>query len=578
SGEVFYKALSDADIPVYLDRSEGYFDTVEIQVFLNLLRLIDNRKQDIPLLSVLSCPIFGFTADELSEIRQIKKDVPFYDAFALFAEEGAGELKNRCIAFLDMLDEYKKEASLFPLDEFISRLILKTGYGDYVFAQNSGTQRIANLRALIDKAESFEKDNMTGLKGFISFTEMLMKRGVNVDIGQADIISESSDCVRIMTIHKSKGLEFPFVLIAGMAKEFRAGSHSGGFAFDKSGLCALKLVNPKTRAVSETAALKILKYKAYKEEYAELIRVLYVAMTRAKDILLFSACADASKKPVSCRNAKSFYEMLRPLMDDGSVYIGNKDLLSVAASDFKLKRQAFEEELASYTAEDEKTAALLCYNYFDDEASSKRKYSVSELAELEREGLEPLSVSAEDDDETPLFIANSEHELSPAERGTAYHAVMEHLDFAEGKVGPENVRECIADLNGRHLLSDAQAKAVIPAKICAFFESDIGKRAMRADRLHKESPFVMKHVYKDCTVMVQGIIDCWFEEDDGLVLVDYKSNYVNPEDKEGSYEHLREMYLPQLKLYREALEKMSGEKVKEAVLYLFSSGETLRIE
>lgn len=583
-GEIFYKKLLDADIPVYLDRSEGYFDTLEIQVFLNLLRLIDNKKQDLPLLSVLSCPVFGFTVNELAEIRLLDREHTFADAFEKACDEAEPELKEKCLKFRTKLDHYRHEKGIVPLDELLFDILRSSGYSDFTAAQNGGEQKTANLRALIDKAESYEKDNLSGLSGFISFIEMLMDKKMSIDMGQAGILSEDSDCVRIMTIHKSKGLEFPFVLVSRLGKDFTRQDRNviKPRAFHKELGTALKLVDPAISSSYSPAALKLIREKNRQEDYAERIRVLYVAMTRAKDILLFTSCVKNLKPVYNERQASSFCDMLRFALPPEMTEIRDRSDISDISTGIKQSRAAFEKEIkegygTEGTVEYEEVKKLIEYPYFPEQSKAKRKYSVSELATLIREGDVEKRLVVEGEEEIPLFIQGSFHKLTAAERGTAYHAVMEHLDFKKASASIDVIKETIRSLADKKIITEQMADAVDPAKIAAFFKTEIGRRAAEAAELSKESPFVMKYDYKGAEVMVQGTIDCWFEEAGDLILLDYKSNYIDPNDKEGSYEHMKELYMPQLALYKAALEKMSGRKVKEADLYLFSSDDSLRL-
>ncbi|MDO5441512.1 MAG: 3'-5' exonuclease, partial [Bacillota bacterium] len=586
-GEIFYKALVDADIPVYFDRGEGFFETIEIEILLNILRIVCNKKQDIPLLSVLSCPIFGFTADELAEIRLAHKDGSFNEAF--FDGECQSEKQAN---FINMLNSLAKDVKAMPLASFINSLMLKTGYMDYCSALNGGDQRLANLKILVDKAGDYEKNNLNGLAGFISFVEMLKSRK-NVDMGQAKAISESMNCVRIMTIHKSKGLEFPFVLVAGISSGARRGSKQNSLVtYHKDFGAAIKIVNPAANTFANTSLLTILKAKNEADDRAEAIRLLYVAMTRAKDILVFTAYNKIDENalneykmliPSDRVNASDYFKMVYPLMPHSDIHLLDQGVIASSIAEGVSLSKEFEEKVQNISCEDEKISSIIDYPYFAESNKHKRKYSVSEIAEESRTGIMHKDLVIGDDDiiiacEVPEFAMRGDHKLSATEKGTAYHTVMEHIPFEESYNNIDAIKNLIADLNAKHILSDAESKCVDPKRIKAFFETDIGKRAMKAEKLYKEAPFTMKHHYDDSDVLVQGTIDCYFEEDGELVLVDYKSNYIDLENKEEAYKHLQENYLPQLKLYKEALEKICLKKVKQSALYLFGTGEVIEIK
>ncbi len=588
-GEIYYKAFLDANIPVYLDRGEGYFDTLEIEVFLNLLRIINNRKQDIPLLSVLTYPVFGFSSEDLARVRIAFPEGSFSEAFFKYAETN-----EKAASFVEKLNLFSTESKILPLADFIFKLLLSTGYADFELAKNGGEQRLANLKALVDKAEKFEENNLSGLAGFIDFVEMLSRNKAKIDIGQAKTINESMNCVRIMTVHKSKGLEFPFVLVSGIAENLSGHGEKRNYIFHKDYGIALKLVNPKMRASTDTNIAKLIRLVKKKENLAERIRLLYVAMTRAQDILCFSAYTNAEEDKLNSKrnlvsgdlvNSKTYFDLLYPYIDSANVHIDNKNSLAALVAKNASSSSEFEKVLNCGWNEfhDPKVEEIMSYEYFDAPSNIKKKYSVSQIAEAARTGIEKLQFSCDDENlinvnDVPQFIEQSEHKLSGAERGTAYHTVMEHIPFTIEDKDIDSIKNFINGLADRNILSKAQADCVNPKKISAFFKSEIGKRAVSAKEIYKEAPFVMKHIYNGIEVLVQGTIDCYFEEDGEFVLVDYKSNYVDNDDKESSFEHLKEVYLPQLELYKEALEKITGKTVKQGVLYLFASGDALEIK
>ena len=588
-GEVYYKAFLDAGIPVYIERNEGYFNTLEIEVFLNLLKIIDNKKQDIPLLSVLTCPVFGFKSEDLAKVRMAHPEGAFHEAFFEYAKTD-----EKAKAFADRLKEYQRESKILPLADFIDGLLLKTSYGDFEAAKNGGAQRLANLRALVAKAEKFEENNLSGLAGFVDFATMLAKRGGSTDFGQAKTINESMDCVRIMTIHKSKGLEFPFVLLSDLSKKLRMKTTDPEPSLHKEYGMALKLVSPTRDLVVDTHIAQLIRLQKRNEELAEKIRLLYVAMTRAKDVLVLSAYDDASEKQIAKKRAikagdltkaSTYLDLVFSCLDFKNIKIRDKNSLADYILASARADESFSEALSSgwKDASNENVDKLMSYKYFDEPSIVKRKYSVSQIAEEVRTGQERHELSYENDEpvsikDVPRFIEDSVHNMSGAERGTAYHAVMEHIPFTSEGKDIESIKNFIESLVDSNILSEAQAEAVNPWKIKAFFDSEIGKRAVSSKEIHKEAPFVMKHSYNGQEVLVQGTIDCYFEEDGSYVLVDYKSNYVDKDDLEAAHEHLKETYLPQLALYKEALEKITGKTVKFGALYLFGTEETLIIE
>ena len=615
-GEVFYKTLAESGIPVFLDRSEGYFDTVEIQVFLNLLRIIDNRSQDVPLLSVLRSPVFGFTASDLAAIRIWAKGrgetrAPYNRIFAEYQTEGPeGPLKEKCLAFAAKLDRWRMLSRHMPLGDFLWELLTDSGYASFASAVPAGTQRLANLRALADKAQQYESDSAGGLYGFINYVDAVNSKGGTVDVGQVKILSESEDVVRIMTIHKSKGLEFPFVLLAGLGKKI-GGKHKGKADFHKSFGAAMRLVQPGTGLYCDPLSLQMIRRKKDAEELAENIRVLYVALTRPKDIVLMSAAvkhgdallakADALL-PGDVESCTNYVNALVPLLPAGSVEIVPRASLVSQQTSQAVERRKLAKELAEgfCVPEDElpvtkeEIAYRLNFDYEPpQEQKEKRKYSVSQIAAMEREKRQslPKMLAAEGEEESlqeqeaflpakdllPAFLS-AQKTLGAAARGTAYHTVMEHLPFTPEEKDPDSIRIFMESLLSCGLLTDAEFAAVDPRRVSAFFGSQTGRDALAAEELYKEQPFTIRHELEGRQVLVQGTIDCCFKQDGAWVLVDYKSNYIDKENLDAEMERLRADYLPQLALYREALEGVTGVPVKRAVLYLFGIDKEISID
>ena len=614
-GEVFYQTLTEANLPVFLERTEGYFDAVEIQVFLNLLRIIDNRSQDIPLLSVLRSPVFGFCASELAAVRIWAKErdetrTPYNRVFAMYQEEGPdGPLKEKCLAFSAKLERWRRMSRHMPLGDFLWQLLNESGYASFAAAVPAGTQRLANLRALADKAQKYEAENAGGLFGFINYIDMINSRGGKVDMGQVKILSESANVVRIMTVHKSKGLEFPFVLLAGLGRRSKQPPKSKA-AFHKTFGAALRLTDPRTGLYADPLSLRIIRKKIEAEELAEEVRVLYVALTRPKDIVLMSAAVkDAARTleraaqavPGDIEGCGSLVNAILPLLPDGSVEVVPRGEAAELRKVMERRKYDLAEKLEHgfgvsgdelpVTKEEIAYRLDFCYDPPADQ-QEKRKYSVSQIAAMEREKRRamPQKLAAEGEEfspeqqepagpaeKLPVFLS-AEKKLGAAARGTAYHTVMEHLPFTPEGKDPDSIRAFMDSLTARGLLTQAEYAAVDPRRIAAFFVSQTGKEAVEAKELYKEAPFTIRHEMNGRQVMVQGTIDCCYRKDGGWVLLDYKSNYIDKEDLDAEMQRLREEYLPQLALYREALEGVTGVPVKKAVLYLFGIDKEIPID
>ena len=615
NGEIYYRALADAGIPVILERNEGYFNTIEIQVFLNLLRLIDNRKQDIPLLSVLRSPIFGFTADELAAVRifanlSCSERISYNAAFLRYASDGPqGGLKEKCSTFLRKLDDWRDQATHRPLADFLWSLMIDTQYHIFVRAIPGGTQRQANLQALVDKAAAYEAGNFGGLYGFIRHVEFLADKKGKIDVGQAGILAEDADAVQIMTIHKSKGLEFPFVLLAGLNKRILHQSSGLPLALHKDLGLGFRLVDSRRGVYADSLAYRMINDRIRQEDLAEAIRILYVAMTRPKDRLALLAAVRKPSElmekieavlPGDVEHAGTYLEMLLSAAGgDLPVRIIPKEQLARGLEEEQMSRSRLQQNLefgfgtdaASDDPEKMPWTRYLKEPCFSPEAPQEPvKLTVSQLAAMEAESAPPRKrLSAEDVEEEDWVAETESHPfvfrqpsfltgekiLSSAEIGTAYHSVLERIPLSIQYTKEEAVFSFLQDLVQKEMVTPREASAVDPAKIAAFFRSETGARILEAPEVLREASFVMKTMFRGSERLVQGTIDCYFKEGDQWVLVDYKSNFVDPKTWQEEKERLQRTYRTQMRLYKEALEKITRVPVKEAILYLLAAEDQL---
>ncbi|MCQ4636026.1 helicase-exonuclease AddAB subunit AddA [Anaerovorax odorimutans] len=585
--DVFQEVFTELDIPSYVDDSGGYFDTVEIQVFLNLLRVIDNKRQDLPLLSVLRSAIFHFSIDELIRIRLAKKEGSYFEAFKAFAEKTGPEeaLSRKCADVLEKIGVYREMAQVLPLEEFIWKLMWETEYYTYCGALPAGQQRQANLRALADKARAFQETGRGGIYGFLTYVQALENR--KVPTGQVKLINENDDIVRIMTIHKSKGLEFPVVIVAGLGKRFNFNKTGKGFLAHKDLGLGLTRVEHREHWYRKTIMQTAIERKMRQEDLEEEIRILYVAFTRAMDqlILLGTSKTIEDGQPKASPSKSCFLDYLIPLIEEGQMdlYLHDRTQLSGENWQRGQNREKVRElflQSADKTLQDETLYQELerrfSFQYENLAALSKKsKYSVTELSRMGNEHEETEIVLR-----SPAFMQGSQ-EFTAAQRGTIMHKVMECIDFKEtldriqqGE-GVEYVRSQVKRMEDQELLLAEEAQAVECDKIAAFFQSDIGVRAARAEKLYKETEFNLLKEVDGTEVMVQGVIDCYFEEEDHLVLIDYKNSYVNQNDRENALRKLKETYAGQVRIYKEALEVIRQKKVAEACLYLFSENDCI---
>ncbi|MGG7059641.1 helicase-exonuclease AddAB subunit AddA [Clostridium tertium] len=634
--EIFLDELGYEGIPVYADTGTGYFETIEIRTIMSLLKIIDNPMQDVPMISVLRSPLVGFTAEELGDVRLLNKEKYFYEIISEVVEDNyevSEELKNKCKVFINNLKKWRKKSIYTPIDEFIWYIYMDTAYYGYVGAMPNGKLRQANLKILFQRAKQFEKTSFKGLFNFINFINKL--RNSSGDMGSAKVLGENEDVVRIMSIHKSKGLEFPVVFTSGFGKQFNLMDLNKSILYhDDLGL-GPDYVNLEKRNSYSTLAKEAIKKKILFETLSEEMRILYVAFTRAKEKLIITgATRDLEKSITRWMSAAALDEDIVPPSEvlkgksyldwigmalckhrDGEKlrnYIGSTNSLLVNDfSTWKVKmwsKSTLTVEKDEVAVDENDEEDLFIYsdiNYIDKEIRRRLDYeykyslagglpsnvSVSDLKRslYENEDDDVLTVNIFKDKEVlkPKFLQEKKG-LSASERGTAVHFIMQKLDL-ERIANNEEIRDQIQEMKNNNLLSEEEVKAVDKINFLRFFKSNLGKRMLSAYSkgrlLRREIPFyteisslnvdstLPEKIYEKEKVRLQGIIDCIFEEEDGIVLLDYKTDYV----VEGMEEEILDKYRIQLKYYKEAVEKITGKNVKESYLYLFGLGKEVLI-
>ncbi|MGG7214255.1 helicase-exonuclease AddAB subunit AddA [Clostridium nigeriense] len=634
--EIFLDELGYEGIPVYADTGTGYFETIEIRTIMSLLKIIDNPMQDVPMISVLRSPLVGFTAEELGDVRLLNKEKYFYEIISEVVEDNyevSEELKNKCKVFINNLKKWRKKSIYTPIDEFIWYIYMDTAYYGYVGAMPNGKLRQANLKILFQRAKQFEKTSFKGLFNFINFINKL--RNSSGDMGSAKVLGENEDVVRIMSIHKSKGLEFPVVFTSGFGKQFNLMDLNKSILYhDDLGL-GPDYVNLEKRNSYSTLAKEAIKKKILFETLSEEMRILYVAFTRAKEKLIITgATRDLEKSITRWMSAAALDEDIVPPSEvlkgksyldwigmalckhrDGEKlrnYIGSTNSLLVNDfSTWKVKmwsKSTLTVEKDEVAVDENDEEDLFIYsdiNYIDKEIRRRLDYeykyslagglpsnvSVSDLKRslYENEDDDVLTVNIFKDKEVlkPKFLQEKKG-LSASERGTAVHFIMQKLDL-ERIANNEEIRDQIQEMKNNNLLSEEEVKAIDKINFLRFFKSNLGKRMLSAYSkgrlLRREIPFyteisslnvdstLPEKIYEKEKVRLQGIIDCIFEEEDGIVLLDYKTNYV----VEGMEEEILDKYRIQLKYYKEAVEKITGKNVKESYLYLFGLGKEVLI-
>lgn len=613
----FQQVLMEQDIPSHINDSDGYFDTLEIEIFLNLLRVIDNRRQDIPLISVLHSSIMGFSTEELTKIRIESKTTSYFDAFAKYCETGSDlKLSNKCQETMDKLIEWKKLAEFMPLEDFIWSLIRDTGYFTFIGALPSGAQRQANVRALIDKAVQFQTAQMKGLYAFINYVDGIKNK--KVPMGQITLVGENDDVVRIMTIHKSKGLEFPLVLVAGLGKRFNNANSRKPITLHKDIGIGLRVVDRENHCYRKVLLQTIIEDRCKAEDMEEEVRILYVAFTRAQDqLILLGNVKDLNKyreikeleeKPDILR-ASCYLDMIYPALSESELTVHYHDAAELSATSKTNQnvtdqlRKLFEEEETSTVSEYwPQVDFQLSYQYgYPYARLLKSKFSVSKLNEiralLEKDDIQPeeyqqmfMDTNYQAALAVPQFATIKQKGFTAAERGTIIHEILERWDFKEGyeicaqstsiddsnkdSVARSYTAEFIRHLEERNILTEEEAQEAQKHKdlIIRLQRSELGVRLANADEVFKETPFNLMKEIRGEQIIVQGIIDCYFREGDRYVLVDYKTNRLEENPDSEKIVLLKEQYQEQIELYREAIETIRGVTVSEACLYMVNSG------
>lgn len=626
--ESLSSVLAEEGIPAYSVSREGYFETYEVSVLMDYLRILDNARQDLPLAAVLTSPFGGLDVQELARIRLAFPGLPFYAAAARYAEEymKAEEMPEndsgtgaKLAAFYEQTAYFRRKVPYTPIHELLGEITDRTGYGTYISAMPGGAQRQANVEMLMEKAAAFEGTSYKGLFNFIRYIEQLRK--YDVDYGEAGILDEQADTVRIMSIHKSKGLEFPIVFAAGMGKAFNMQDVRGSVILHPELGAGLDAVDLKQRTKAPTFLKKMIQEESALENLAEEMRVLYVAMTRAKEKMILTGVrelpesmkenirisrteeksgAKGGNSPdkmelYRLEEAKTCLDWIIPAVfsgENGQIRQGCPiDVRLFTAEDIRNEKEA--EHTADVLARDtlehwdctkhhapeygECLKEQMDYTYpWEAEGQMKLKFTVSELKKRTALREEAGEEMYQEPDVVPLIprFLTEEEALTGASRGSAYHKLLELLDFTE-KYDEERLAQAVGKYRAAGKLTEEMADCIRTDDILYFLGCKSGRRMAEAaahGRLYREQPFVLgvpsAEIYPEDqsgeTVLVQGIIDVYFEEPDGLVVLDYKTDQVRTADE------LKEKYHAQLDYYAQALEQLTEKPVKEKIIYSFT--------
>lgn len=636
--DVFADELKNMSIPIFSDTNSGYFETPEVKTMLSLLQIIDNPRQDIPMAAVLKSPIGGFTVEDLIDIKVIEGST-FYDKLKNAAENGDDEFSIKIREFLSKLYNWRKESLYTPIDEFIWYLYTDTGYYGYVGAVSGGIQRQANLKMLFQRAKIYSETSYKGLFNFINFINKL--KLTSGDMGSAKILGENDNVVRIMSIHKSKGLEFPIVFVSGCGKNFNFMDMNNPVLFHDYLGFGPEYVDYKRRIAHKTLVKEAIKNKIKIETLSEEMRILYVAFTRAKEKLIITGSVrnvqkaafkwsmnlNSNSDKISedfILKSKSFLdwiasavirhkdaEKLREvagdikegkLIDDGSnwnIGIWNREDILVLSEPSLEDEESTDNRIKLFYENLNKIKSLPYESKYAGEIKSRLEYKYPHEKAVELPALLSVTelkrnINQQNDDyaakiftpplsKKPHFLEEVK-KLTPAERGTAMHSVMQHLSLHEN-MNADDIKNQVDDMVVRKILTEKQAKSVNINRILRFFKNEIGKRVINSKNVYREFPFQMRvkstDIYKNLPeeyakeeIVVQGIIDLFFKENNEIILVDYKNDYVNDDN----IDEIIKKYTYQINYYKKALEIITDLKVKEKYLYLFYSGDAVKIQ
>lgn len=591
--------LKAMDIPCFSDSTDGYFNEYEVTVVLNLLKVIDNPLLDIPLVSVLMSPMFGFHADDITNIRLCGKNVPFYIALTRYTENGDEKGK----AFLQALTHLREKAAILDIDELIQEIYDQTDFISLAYVMGNGEQKDANLRLLLTYAKQYQGIGRSGLSGFLRYIDRIIEN--KQDFSCANIASPISDTVKIMTIHSSKGLEFPICILADCGKKFNTMDLNQPFQMNSRFGFGMKINEMQKMKSYTNLPFEAIRLQTEKEAISEEMRVLYVALTRAKEKLIITMTmpkpsekitrlmgglnAEPKINPYAVYSCKSYGEwVLMTTLRHSSMFMLRQEIgTEIALLEGKgeifgylATQEQVKTELASVQNELVQPDVQLIKelkNMFD------YKYPFAPLTKVPAK-LTPTQISKQKQEAKAILEFNAgfmqKQGFTPKQRGTILHSFMQYADYEKAKT---DLSVEIQRLVKQRFLTEEEADALNQEKIQTFLTSSLYERMHNAEKVLREYKFLyfisaseidesLIEPFSNEPVLIQGIADCVFFEEDGLVIVDYKTDVTDDE------ELLRQRYSAQLKIYKKALEEAFCSSVKECLIYSVHIGKEILIE
>ena len=594
---IYEKEISDLGMPVYSETSTEYLNSVEIQIIMSCLKIIDNPMQDIPLVTVMRSMIGGFTDNDLIEIRLADKYENFYESVVKSRIQVNEELRNKINSFLELINNWREESEFLALDELIWKIYMDTGYYNYVGLMQNGKLRQANLKMLFERAKQYESASFKGVFNFINFIDKLKLR--NNDLGAAKIIGENENVIRIMSIHKSKGLEFPVVFLSSTGKNFNLKDLREKILIHQEIGFGPNYENSELKIEYPTIAKEAIKMISKRESISEEMRVLYVALTRAKEKLIITGIEKDLQKSIDSKEKElQIYESednskINPKILESYksyldwielVYLKNKiknsdlfefnivskaEILNASTEKEEERKDVLKDIKSKKTSKEniEKIKNILEWEYkYKDSTEMPSELSVSKIKELSKDRTEEkIGITLK----KPNFLIGKT-DLTPAEKGTIMHLCLQKLNYKE-EYNLEKLKNMLSNLVNKEIILPKEAESVNYNKILAFLKSNIWKEMQTAKVVEQEKAFYLNlkanEIYKNNAedeILVQGIIDLYYiTKNDELVLVDYKTDYVENNNEQS----LKDKYNIQLEIYKKALEEALNRNVDKVYIY-----------
>ncbi len=585
---IYEKELNNLNIPVYSDTSSEYLEATEIQTIMSLLKIIDNPLQDIPLVTVMRSEIGGFTDNELVQIRLAEKQDNFYNAMIKSRISVNENLRKKIEKFIDNIENWRQQEKYKSLDELIWQIYIDTNYYNYVGLLQNGKLKQANLKMLFQRAKQYETASFKGLFNFINFIDKL--KTTSTDMSAAKVIGENENVVRIMSIHKSKGLEFPVVFLCSTGKQFNMQDLNRTILLHQDLGFGPKYIDYEKRIEYNTLAKEALKVKTKQELISEEMRVLYVALTRAKEKLIVTGVLNDLEKDLKEKQEQlDLYKQDEQKINQNILkkyisYLGwlvlvylkeNPDTITLykhKTSEIEIQEEEKQNEdiiekinKIQKIGKNEEISELLKWKYKHNVATTMpTKTSVTNIKEMKQQNESKVSSTWQ----VPKFM--KEEKVTNSQKGTLMHLCVQKLN-EKLEYDYNKIKELVQDLKEREIITESEMNAISIGKLLDYTKSSLWNKLKNAKEVKKEQPFYInissKEVYQteeDENILVQGIIDLYFiDENDKLILVDYKTDYV----ENGQENSLKEKYKEQLELYKRALESSTNKKVDNVIIY-----------